>query len=237
VDLLNAGERVKQETRHWDESAGRTRAGRSKEEAEDYRYFPEPDLVPLDPDSEWLARMAASLPPLPADRRAALGAAAGVDASGGGVALAVQRDLDELALAAIAAGGDAARVLTHVEHNLAVDGAESLDPNAFAALTKMEVSGTLTATQAKAVLAEMVTDGGDPAAIAAAKGYEAMDTGALEAVVDETIAANPAIWDKLVGGDKKAMGALVGQVMKATQGKADGKTVNTIIQQRLAAAG
>jgi aspartyl-tRNA(Asn)/glutamyl-tRNA(Gln) amidotransferase subunit B len=126
-------------------------------------------------------------------------------------------------------------VLTHVEHNLAVDGAEALDPSAFAALTKMEVSGALTATQAKAVLAEMVASGGDPAAIAAAKGYEAMDTGALEAVVDETIAANPEIWQKLVGGDGKAMGALVGQVMKATQAKADGKTVNQLIQQRRAA--
>jgi aspartyl-tRNA(Asn)/glutamyl-tRNA(Gln) amidotransferase subunit B len=99
----------------------------------------------------------------------------------------------------------------------------------------MEVSGALTATQAKAVLAEMVASGGDPAAIAAAKGYEAMDTGALEDVVDETIAANPEIWQKLVGGDGKAMGALVGQVMKATQGKADGKTVNQLIQQRRAA--
>jgi aspartyl-tRNA(Asn)/glutamyl-tRNA(Gln) amidotransferase subunit B len=235
VDLLNAGERVKQETRHWDEGAGRTRAGRSKEEAEDYRYFPEPDLVPLEPEPDWLAAMAASIPPLPADRRAALGAAAGVGAGGGGVALAVQRDLDALALAAIAAGGDAGRVLTHVEHNLAVEGAEGLDPAAFAELTKMEVSGALTATQAKAVLAEMVASGGDPVAIAAAKGYEAMDTGALEAVVDETIAANPDIWQKLLGGDGKAMGALVGQVMKATQGKADGKTVNQLIQQRRAA--
>jgi aspartyl-tRNA(Asn)/glutamyl-tRNA(Gln) amidotransferase subunit B len=235
VELLTAGERVKQETRHWDEDAGRTRAGRSKEEAEDYRYFPEPDLVPLDPEPEWLERMVASLPPLPADRRAALGTAAGVGAGGGGVALAVQRDLDELALAAIAAGGDPGRVLTHVEHNLAVDGANALDPKAFAELTRMEVSGAVTATQAKAVLAEMVTSGGDPAAIAAEKGYEAMAASDLEAVVDETIAANPAIWDKLVGGDGKAMGALVGQVMKATQGKADGKTVNTIIQQRLAA--
>jgi aspartyl-tRNA(Asn)/glutamyl-tRNA(Gln) amidotransferase subunit B len=235
VDLLTAGERVKQETRHWDESAGRTRAGRSKEEAEDYRYFPEPDLVPLEPDADWLARMAASLPPLPADRRAALGAAAGVGAGGGGVALAVQRDLDALALAAIAAGGDAGRVLTHVEHDLAVDGAEALDPATFAMLTKMEVSGALTATQAKAVLAEMVATGDDPAAIAAAKGYEAMAAGDLEKVVDETIAANPEIWQKLVGGDGKAMGALVGQVMKATQGKADGKTVNQLIQQRRAA--
>jgi aspartyl-tRNA(Asn)/glutamyl-tRNA(Gln) amidotransferase subunit B len=147
----------------------------------------------------------------------------------------VQRDLDGLALAAIAAGGDAGRVLTHVEHNLAVDGAESLDPAKFAALTTMEVTGALTATQAKVVLAEMVTTGADPAAIAAEKGFEAMSTADLEAVVDQVIAANPAIWESLVGGDGKAMGALVGQVMKATQGKADGKTVNQLVQQRRAA--
>ena len=235
VALLGDGERIVQETRHWDEDAGRTRAGRSKEEAEDYRYFPEPDLVPLEPSDEWVTRIRLSLPALPAERRATLAGVAGTAPTNGGVALAVQRDLDGLAIAAIDAGGDAGRVLTHVEHNLAVDGAEALDPAAFAALTKMEVSGALTATQAKAVLAEMVTSGGDPAAIAAAKGYEAMDSGALEAVVDETIAANPDIWQKLVGGDGKAMGALVGQVMKATQGKADGKTVNQLIQQRRAA--
>jgi aspartyl-tRNA(Asn)/glutamyl-tRNA(Gln) amidotransferase subunit B len=236
VDLINDGERVKLETRHWDEAAGRTRSGRSKEEAEDYRYFPEPDLVPLDPDEEWVAQIRASLPRLPAERRGALAAAAGADPTNGGVALAVQRDLDELAIAAIAAGGDAARVLTHVEHNLAVEGAERLDPSKLAALATMEVDGKLSATQAKTVLAEMVETGDDPADIAKRNGFEAMDAGALETVVDKAIADNAAAWDKVVGGDGKAMGAIVGAVMKATQGKADGKAVNQLLQQKKAAA-
>src|SRR5690606_13912971 len=159
VQLLEAGERVVQETRHWDEASGRTGTLRSKEDADDYRYFPEPDLVPLEPTAEDIARIDAALPKLPADRRAELAAAAGVEPTDGGVVIAVQRDLDGLALAAIAAGGDPARVLTHVEHNLAVEGAESLSPEHLAALVKMEVGGELTATQAKAVLAEMVATG------------------------------------------------------------------------------
>src|SRR5690606_26835565 len=117
-----------------------------------------------------IARIDAALPVLPAARRSALAAAAGVEPFTEAVALAVDRGLDELAVAAIEAGADAERVLTHVEHNLAVEGAESLSAEHFAALVKMETGGELTATQAKAVLAEMVTSGESPAAIAQAKG-------------------------------------------------------------------
>ncbi len=127
VDLIEAGDTVRQETRHWNEAEGRTGTLRVKEEAEDYRYFPEPDLVPLDPGDEWVARVDAALPPLPAARRERLAAAAGLaeGPASGAVATAVARNLDELALGAIEAGADAGRVLTHVEQNLAVDGAES----------------------------------------------------------------------------------------------------------------
>jgi len=151
VDLLESGERIKQETRHWDEGAGRTRPGRSKEEAEDYRYFQEPDLVPLAPSAEWIAAIDAAMPPLPAERRDALAQAAGLSAIEPSIVIAVQRDLDSLALAAIAAGGDGKRVLTHVEHNLATDGAASLDPPKLAQLVTLELGGQLTATQAKTV--------------------------------------------------------------------------------------
>ena len=156
IDLLECGERVRQETRHWDEASGRTGTLRVKEDADDYRYFPEPDLVPLDPTADDIARIDAALPPLPADRRATLADAAGREPTDDAVVLAVQRDLDGLAVAAIAAGADAGRVLTHVEHNLAVDGAESLSPEHLAALVRMETGGELTATQAKTVLAEVV---------------------------------------------------------------------------------
>jgi len=232
VDLIDSGERVHQETRHWDEAAGRTRSGRSKEEAEDYRYFQEPDLVPLEPQDAVIAELVATMPPLPADRRARLASATGAAPTDLGVVIAVARGLDDLALAAVDAGGDAGRVLNHVEHNLAVEGAASVDPAALAKLTRMEIDGALTATQAKTVLAELVNGATDPAAVAAERGFEAMDDSALESVVDEVIAANPETWDRFVGGEGKAGGFLTGQVMKATGGKADGKAVNAILQRR-----
>jgi len=229
IDLLEAGDRVRQETRHWNEDEGRTHTLRSKEEADDYRYFPEPDLVPLAPDDAWVLRVAHALPRLPADRRVDLASVAGVAPTAMAVAVAVERDLDRLASTAIAAGGDPARVLTHVEHNLAVEGAENLDPAKLAELTRMEVGSKITATQAKAVLAEMVSSGGAPDAIAKAMGFEAMDTGALDSVVDEVIAAHPDEWQRYREGDEKARGKLtgffVGEVMRATKGKADGKVV------------
>jgi aspartyl-tRNA(Asn)/glutamyl-tRNA(Gln) amidotransferase subunit B len=174
---------------------------------------------------------------LPSDRRARLAEAAGVEPTSGGVAVAVSRGLDDLARAAIEAKGDPARVLTHVEHNLAVEGAAAVEPAALARLTRMEVDGALTATQAKTVLAELVEQGGDPEAIAKAKGFEAMDTSALDGVIDDVIASNADVWTKYVSGDDKAVAFLTGQVMKATQGKADGKAVNAGFRERREAAG
>jgi len=233
IDLLEAGERVRQETRHWDEGDGRTHTLRTKEDADDYRYFPEPDLVPLAPTDQWLASARASLPALPAQRRAILAEASDRGVADPGVVSAVDRGLDQLAMEAIVAGGDPARVLVHIEHNLSGDGA-TVRPVRLAALTRMEVEGKLTATQAKAVLADVLAAGGDadPVAIAAAKGFEAMDTGALETAVDAAIAADPVAWDKFLGGDDKVAGAFVGPVMKATKGKADGKAVNALLRAR-----
>ena len=162
IDLLESGERIRQETRHWDEGAGRTRAGRSKEDAEDYRYFPEPDLVPVDPDPAWVEQLRAELPMLPGARRLRLAEAAGVKVTSGAVNVAVQRQLDDLAVAAIETGADGARVLVHIEHDLNVDGADRLAPSGLADLVGMEIAGELTATQAKQVLAEMVGTGHGP---------------------------------------------------------------------------
>ena len=236
VDLIEAGDRVIQQTRHWDEADGRTHTLRSKEEAYDYRYFPEPDLVPLVPDAELLAAIEASVPVLPAERRVTVAEAAGVTPAD--AALVVERGLDGLVLAAIAAGADPLRVLTHADHNLAVEGAEALDPAALAELVTMEADGALTATQAKTVLAEMVAGGGSPAEIASAKGFEALSADDLGGVVDGIIAANPEQWERFVAGDDKTRGKLtgffVGQVMKATQGNADGKAVTALLEQRRA---
>ena len=234
IDLVTDGASVRQETRHWDEGDGRTHTLRSKEEAEDYRYFPEPDLVPLVPDPDWIDAVRKALPPLPAARRAALAAAAGVAADSEAAVVVVDRGQDEYVLAVSAAGGSAARALVHVKEAFAEQGAQPVVPAAdLAGLTVLETSGAVTATQAKAILAELVAEGGgDAAAIAKAKGFEAMDAGALEAFVDETIASNAAAWDNYVGGNDKALGALVGAVMKASRGQADGAAVTAILRSR-----
>jgi aspartyl-tRNA(Asn)/glutamyl-tRNA(Gln) amidotransferase subunit B len=181
-----------------------------------------------------VAAVDAALPVLPAQRRARLAEVAGVSPTA--AAIAVSRDLDALAATAIDAGGDPGRVLTHVEHNLAVEGAEGLDGAHLAALVGLEIDGKLTATQAKAVLAEMVTTGEHPEAIAKARGFEAMDTADLEAVLDEIVTASPEEWVGYCEGDDKRRGKLqgffVGKVMKATKGQADGKIVTALLEQR-----
>ena len=236
IDLIESGERVRQETRHWDEETGRTGTLRVKEDADDYRYFPEPDLVPLEPTAADIARIDAALPVLPAARRAALAAAAGLSDLGGSVAIAVDRGLDGVAVTAIEAGADAGRVLTHVEHNLAVEGAERLSAAHLAELVKMETAGELTATQAKTVLAEVLTSGSPPSEVAKARGFEALDAGALEAIVDEVIAAHPDQFEELRTGDAKAQGKLtgffMGKVMQASKGQADGKAATGLLRQR-----
>ena len=233
ISLYDSGERPIQETRHWDEEAGRTRPGRSKENEDDYRYFPEPDLAPLVPSEEELKVIDASLPVLPGAQRAALAEAADisvVDAS-----LIVERGDADFALDAIAAGADGGRVVVHLNNNLA-NGLGKLTPESFAGLIAMETSGDLSSTQTKDVLAEMVDTGGVAADIAAAKGFEAMDTGELDTMVDELIANHPDEWARFTGDDegesKKMAGFFTGQIMKATKGQADGKVVAQLLNSR-----
>ena len=237
VSLYESGEAPRQETRHWDEAAGRTRAGRSKENEDDYRYFPDPDLVPIDPSAEWLDELRASLPALPRERRAAL---TDRGASMEAAVVAVGRGVDALAVAAIDAGAAPARVLKHVEQNLAMDGAETLDPTHFAEAVRMEADGELSSTQTKQVLAEMVETGNDPASIAAAHGFEAMDDSELETMLDEIIADNADEWQRFCEGDQKVRGKLqgffTGQIMRLTKGQADGKAVNKLLQQKSGAS-
>ncbi len=234
IDLIESGEGVRQETRHWNENDGRTHTLRTKEDADDYRYFLEPDLVPLEPEAEWIEQVRASLPMLPAARRARLAEATGAPADGEAVMVVVERGQDEYVLAVGEAGGDVARALVHVKEAYADQGPEPTVPAAdLAALTTMEVGRKLTATQAKQVLAEMVAQGGgDPEAIAKAKGFEAMDDAALEALVDTAIAENAAAWEKYRAGEDKAAGALVGAVMKASKGQADGAAVTALLRSK-----
>lgn len=233
IALIEAGDSVRQETRHWDENDGRTHTLRSKEDADDYRYFLEPDLVPLVPDPVWVDQVRAALPPLPAERRRRIAEMTSTPVDSEPVMVVVDRGQDAYLAEVAAAGADAGRVLIHIKEAFAEQGPDpSVAPGALAALIGMETRGELTATQAKQVLAEMVASGGDPAEIAAARGFEAMDAGELEAFVDDAIAAQPEVWAKYCAGEDKAAGALVGAVMKASKGQADGKAVTALLQSR-----
>ncbi len=233
VDIITSGQEVEQQTRHWDEADGRTHTLRSKEEAFDYRYFSEPDLVPLDPSPEWITEIQESLPELPRQRRINLAEAAGITPQE--ATLVVERNLDEFAIAAIEKGADPTRVLVHLENNLA-DGIGELTIESFAGLISLETSGDLSATQAKTVLADLADKGGDPKEIAAHHGFEAMDTSELETLIEGILADHPEDWTAFVEGDpeerKKKSGFFVGQVMKMTKGQADGKIVNDILLHR-----
>jgi aspartyl-tRNA(Asn)/glutamyl-tRNA(Gln) amidotransferase subunit B len=235
VDAINNGERIVQETRHWNEADGRTSSMRSKEEAMDYRYFPEPDLVPIAPSAEWITSVREALPPMPADRRRSLSAATGGELVPGAdpIVTIVDQGLDEFVLAVVAAGGDARKAINRTANEIATpENASRLDVAAFARLLSLEADGKLTATQAKQVLADMMQSGGDPAEIAAARGFEAVDSNVLEELVDQLISAHPAEFERLQGGDPKVSGFFVGAAMKATGGKADGKAVTALLRSR-----
>jgi aspartyl-tRNA(Asn)/glutamyl-tRNA(Gln) amidotransferase subunit B len=261
ITLVEGGGRVAQETRHWDEDAGRTGSMRSKEEAYDYRYFPEPDLVPIAPEAEWISAVAAALPRLPADRRAAIADASGMAADSDAVVTVVRLGLDDLVEAASsgaassgagasgagasgaasvaaagagAAGGAASVAVRRVANEVASDpdAAARLDRAAFGRLVGMEAGGQLTAAQARTVLKTLMESGGDPATIAAGLGFEAMEAGDLERVVDEVIASHPEEWARFAGGEDKLTGFFIGHIKSATEGKADLKAASALLRAR-----
>jgi aspartyl-tRNA(Asn)/glutamyl-tRNA(Gln) amidotransferase subunit B len=242
IAILESGGAVAQETRHWDESAGRTESMRSKEEANDYRYFPEPDLVPLAPAAAWQERVRAALGPMPADRRTSLAAALGgvpSEAETDQIRAVVDLGLDPLVSAAAEAGAPTALALARAANEVAAhsEAAARLDAGSFASLLALESGGQLSATQSKAVLGEMLErGGGDPAALAQEMGFEALSSSTLGTVLDEIIGAHPDEWARFVGGDdveaKKLTGFFTGAVMKATAGKANGKEIAAELQRR-----
>ncbi|MEC7153162.1 MAG: Asp-tRNA(Asn)/Glu-tRNA(Gln) amidotransferase subunit GatB [Actinomycetota bacterium] len=229
ISLYRNGESPKQETRHWDEDAGRTRSGRSKEDAEDYRYFTEPDLVPLNPSEEIIAKIDQELPELPSERREKLVNLTGVKSSD--VTLLVERNHDAFALDAVRRGGEPEKVVKHLVNNLS-SGPGALTPEALAQLVQMESKSDITSTQAKKVLGELVQRGGMPANLAADLGFEAVRINDLENLVDQLIDEHSDEWERFCSGDTKVQGFFVGQVMKSTSGQADGKTINKILNER-----
>jgi aspartyl-tRNA(Asn)/glutamyl-tRNA(Gln) amidotransferase subunit B len=234
VDLIESGGTVRQETRHWDDATGRTETLRTKEDADDYRYFLEPDLVPLVPEQSWIDQVRAALPVLPAARRNALAELCGVDKDGESAFVVVERGQDEYVREVVGCGGDPRRSVIYVQQAFAEQGPTPKVPAPdLAALTILERDAKVTSTQAKTLLTDLIeAGGGDVVAMAAKRGFEALDTGALEAMVDAAIAAEPGAWQKYCAGEEKALGALVGAIMKSSKGKADGKAVTAILQSK-----
>ncbi|MEV6927135.1 Asp-tRNA(Asn)/Glu-tRNA(Gln) amidotransferase subunit GatB [Dactylosporangium sp. NPDC051485] len=238
--VLESGGTIIQETRHFHEDTGETTSGRSKETATDYRYFPEPDLVPLAPAAEWVAELKAALPELPRVRRARLQSEWGLSdldmqsvLNAGAVEL-IAATVDAGATAATARKwwlGELARRANETETELDALG---VTPGAVAELQGLVDAGRINDKLARVVLEGVIAGEGTPSEVVAARGLEVVsDEGALTAAVDEAIAANPDIAAKIRDGKVAAAGALVGAVMKATGGKADAKTVRELIIARL----
>jgi aspartyl-tRNA(Asn)/glutamyl-tRNA(Gln) amidotransferase subunit B len=239
--VLDSGGRVVQETRHFHEDTGTTTAGRSKEEAQDYRYFPEPDLVPVAPSRGWVEQIRAGLPELPAARRARLQAEWGLS----DLDMASLRHAGALDLVAetVAAGarpeqarnwwlGELSRRANESGTELA---ALPVTPAQVARVSELVASGALNAKLARQVLDGVLAGEGSPDEIVAARGLAVVsDEQALLAAIDEAIAANPAVAGKVRSGKTAAAGVLVGAVMKATRGQADAARARDLILQRLA---
>lgn len=235
LSLWTAGASPSQQTRHWDEKGGFTTVGRSKEEAEDYRYFPDPDLVPLMPVAADLAAIDATLPTLPSARRKALMVAGAGAITAADAAVLVERGQDSLVAEAMGMGVSAATA-TRVINDLAVDDWSRITPDRLAALMALSDDGRLTATQVKQVLAEMLESDDDPAVIAKRCGFSAIGGDQLVEAVEKVIATHPDEWMRFCGDDaadhRRMAGFLVGQVMRATRGRADGATVTRLLKHQ-----
>ena len=236
IGVLDSGGTVAQETRHWDEEAGHTRPGRSKEESSDYRYFAEPDLVPLATHAAAVAAQRAAVPELPAARRARY-AAAGVDPTT--ARHLVAGPLVGLFEAAVAAGAGARGAANLVTGEIAAHfnrtGAAPIDGAALARLVTMIDEGSLSATAAKEVLAGVLAGEGSPDAVAAKRDLlQVSDEGAIAALVDGVLTAHASEAARAAAGEEKVIGFLVGQVMRAGKGKADPKVVDRLVRSRVA---
>jgi aspartyl-tRNA(Asn)/glutamyl-tRNA(Gln) amidotransferase subunit B len=241
--VLDAGQRVVQETRHFQESTGTTSPGRSKEEAQDYRYFPEPDLVPLAPPADWVEEIRAHLPELPAARQARLQAEWGLsDKDMSALHNAGALDLVAETVAAGASPADARKWwLGELARSANDSGADlaglRITPADVARVSALVESGALTDRLARQVIEGVLAGEGTPDDVVAGRGLAVVsDDTALAAAVDEAIAANPDVAEKIRGGKVAAAGALVGAVMRATQGKADASRVKQLILDRLGQA-
>ncbi|HEX5040092.1 MAG TPA: Asp-tRNA(Asn)/Glu-tRNA(Gln) amidotransferase subunit GatB [Candidatus Limnocylindria bacterium] len=244
AEALDTGQPLTQETRGWDEDAGRTIVQRSKEEANDYRYFPEPDLPPLRPDEGWVAQLRARLPELPAAKRKRYTGELGLSAYDAGV-ITADAALAAYYEAVVAAGIDAKKAANWVTGEFsrllnqhAADGlradAVALRPAGLAELIAEVEAGRVSATNAKTVLAAAFHAGESPRTIIAREGLgQVSDTAAIDEEIDTVLAEFPDQVAEYRGGKAALLGFLVGQVMKRTAGRADARVVNERLRARL----
>jgi aspartyl-tRNA(Asn)/glutamyl-tRNA(Gln) amidotransferase subunit B len=240
IGLLEAGEPVSQETLHFDPASGRLTPLRSKEEAHDYRYFPEPDLVPLAPTEEMVQAARDALPELPAERAERYQRDWGLPEETARL-FAFRPELGDYFEAAATAADDSAVVATWVKDELlsrlpaeSDPAASNVPPPMLAKLAGLVRDGSVTRGAGRRVLDRLVEHGGDPAVIVEAEGLGAMgDDGELAAIVARVIDEHPDVAERVRGGNPKAIGALVGPVMKETKGRADGGEVNRLLREQL----
>ena len=238
--VLTTGGRVIQETRHFHEDTGRSTSGRSKEQAEDYRYFPEPDLVPVAPSKEWIEELRGTLPELPALTRARLQAAWGIGEQE--LQTIVNAGALELVEAAIADGVDPAAArkwwtgeLLRVANDRDLELSDL--PVTSAQIRRVEelvADGSLNDKLARQVFDGVIAGEGDVDAVVAGRGLAVVsDDSSLLAAIDEALAAQPDVAEKIRGGKVQAAGAIVGAVMKTTRGQADAAKVRALLLERL----
>jgi aspartyl-tRNA(Asn)/glutamyl-tRNA(Gln) amidotransferase subunit B len=239
--ILRDGGDVEQETLHYDPQSGSLTSLRSKEEAHDYRYFPEPDLVPVAPTEEMLTRAREALPELPAARAERLERDLELPPETARL-LAFRSDWGDFFEQAIdGRDGLAHNVANWVTNELAARigdgdlGATPLEPAAFAELVDMVVQKQISASAGREVLDVLIAEGGEPGAVVEAKGLGRAESGELESIVEQAIAANPDAVEKIKAGKGQAIGAIVGAVMRETKGRADGGEVQRMVRERIGA--
>jgi len=238
--LLTSGARVVQETRHFHEDTGRSTSGRSKEQAEDYRYFPEPDLVPVAPSLEWIEQLRASLPEAPAAKRARLQESWGI--TDFEMQTLVNTDALDVIEETVAAGVEqsAARKwwMGEFARSAKEQGIElsqlRVRPADIVRVETLIAEGALTDKMARQVFEGVLAGEGDVDSVIAQRGLVVVsDDASLLAAIDEALAAQPDVAEKIASGKVQAAGAIVGAVMKATQGQADAAKVRALLLEKL----
>jgi aspartyl-tRNA(Asn)/glutamyl-tRNA(Gln) amidotransferase subunit B len=241
IELIEEGGRVEQQTRLFEVGRGITRPMRSKEEAHDYRYFPDPDLLPLVLDPDWVEQIRAELPELPDAKKARFMSEYGLSADDAGV-LVTEKET-ALFFERVAEGRDAKAAANWIMGDLfgALNrlgigiGQSPVSAGQLGELIDLIADGTVSGRLAKDIFAEMVASGGDPAAIVAAKGLrQVTDLAAIEAAIDTVLAAQADKVAEYRAGRDKLYGFFVGQIMRATQGKANPALVNQFLKKKLA---